>query len=138
MKAKLLFETLLVNALYSRSDADAAKAAGRPYDLTPQILVGAGYVLDDPQSWIHCCPGDTNSSPIAEPIDDECREAVRVWMEEKRPAGIAAIKAQLDQIDMIKDEGHRKRLKELGRAYGLLPGSESRAVKAPKSGDVVS
>jgi hypothetical protein len=135
MKCRLIAATLLLNAEYSRAAAQAAKDAGKPYDVPVQIEVEPGYVMDHPDVWIHCCPGDLNSDPIAEPVDDECREAVRVWMNEKRPAAIASIKAQLDQIDLIKDEGHRNRLKQLARAYGVLPGTDGKQSKSAKQPD---
>ena len=120
MKARLLKETRLVNPLYSERDARLAMETGVPYDIPSTFEVSAGWVLDDPQAWIHCCPGDLNSPPIAEPVDAECREAVRVWMEEKRPLAIAQIKAQIDQIEFIKNPEDRDRLMAMGRAYGLI------------------
>ena len=111
---------LVMNPLWSQRDSDAARRAGKTYDVPPQIEVGAGFMLDDPQAWIHCCPGELNSAPIAEPFDDECREAVRVWMEEKRPEAIKLIAAQLDQIDTLKNPEDKKRLLAMGKAYGLL------------------
>jgi hypothetical protein len=127
MKCRFLNAVVVANPTFSHHAFEAARDAGTPYDVPRQVTVEAGFIIEDPQAWIHCCPGDSNADPIAEPVDDECREAVRVWMTEKRPAGIAAIKAQLDQIDLIQDEGHRNRLKQLGRAYGLLPSGDSKS-----------
>jgi hypothetical protein len=129
MKCRLLKDTRLVNPLYSERDARLAVETGVPYNIPSTFEVTAGWILDDPQAWIHCCPGDLNSPPIAEAVDDECREAVRVWMEEKRPLAIAQIKAQIDQIEFIKNPEDRARLLEMGRAYGLI-GSEK-----PKKGN---
>lgn len=93
------------------------------------IEVEAGYEFEDHQAWIHCCPGDLNAPPRAEPVDDECRAKVHEWMTVHRPAGIQVIKAQLEQIDLIKDPKDRERLLAMGKAYGLI-GSDAKKQKA--------
>jgi hypothetical protein len=125
---------LVTNPAWSEADMHTARDAGKPYDIPPRIDVAAGYEVEDFQAWINCCPGDLNSAPLAEPADDECREAVRVWMEVKRPAAIAQIKAQLDQIDTIKNPIDRKRLLAMGEAYGLIGNSKSET-RNPKHED---
>lgn len=121
MKCRLLSVTQVLNPLWSDAAQGAARDAGRPYDVPTFVEVGAGYIIDHPQAYFHCCPGDMNAPAIAEPVDDECREATRIWMEVNRPAGIAAIRAQYEQIDFITSEIDKTRLKALARAYGLIP-----------------
>jgi len=120
MKCSFLGPQTLINPLFDSRAAAAAKAKGVPYDVPRTIEVAAGYVVEDPQAWIHCCPGDLNSPPIAEPADEECLEAVRVWMEEKRPLAIAQIKAQVEQIELLTNADDKKRLLAMGKAYGLI------------------
>lgn len=131
MKCRLIRPTMIFNPLWSEAEARKASAKGVPYEVPMEIEVGAGFELSDDQAWIHCCPGDMNAPPIAEPADDDCVEAVRVWMEVKRPAAIAAIKAQLDQIDKITNQEDKKRLLAMGKAYGLI-GEKKAAPEAPK------
>lgn len=133
MKCKFLNALAIMNPLWSQVDSEAARRAGKPYAIPQQIEVGAGYIAEDPQAWIHCCPGDLNSAPIAEPADEECVEAVRVWMEEKRPEAIKLIAAQLDQIDTLKDPEDKKRLLAMGKAYGLLGDKKKPAADGVKA-----
>lgn len=133
MKCKFLNPLKVSNPAWSEKDRSDARDAGRKYDVPERVEVDAGYEVEDPQAWIHCCPGDLNSAPIAEPSDDECRDAVRVWMEEKRPAAIKAIAAQLEQIDQLKNPEDRARLLAMGQAYGLVgfaAASDSKKSKA--------
>jgi hypothetical protein len=132
MKCRFLIAIGILNPAWSQKAANAAADAGVPYDVPQQLEFGPGYVAEDPQAWIHCCPGDGNTPPIAEPADDECIKAVRDWMEVKRPAGIAQIKAQLEQIDLLTNAEDKKRLLELGRAYGLIGNSGGRAQTVPQ------
>lgn len=132
MKCKLLAATLIANPLWSQAALDKARSMRVPYTVPPEIEVSAGYVLTDPNAWVHCCPGDLNAPAIAEPADDECVAAVREWMEVKRPAAIAAIAAQLEQIDMITNAEDKKRLMAMGKAYGLLPSKEKKLADAGK------
>lgn len=127
MKCKLLAATLIANPLWSQAALDKARSMRVPYTVPPEIEVAAGYVLTDPNAWVHCCPGDLNAPPIAEPADEECVVAVREWMEVKRPVAIAAIAAQLEQIEMIKNPEDKKRLLAMGKAYGLLGRKENPA-----------
>jgi len=117
---------LILNPLWSQADSDAAKRAGVHYFVPQEIEVAAGYVVDDPQAWMHCCPGEMNSAPIAESGDEECFAAVKLWMEEKRPAAIKLIAAQLDQIDSLKNPEDKRRLLAMGRAYGLIGKSKEK------------
>lgn len=134
MKCKLLRPTLVMNPVWSEAEAREASAKGVPYLVPAEVEVAAGYELSGDQAWIHCCPGDLNAPPIAEPSDAECVEAVRVWMEVKRPAAIAAIKAQLDQIDKVTNPDDKKRLLAMGKAYGLIGDKKAAAApEAPKS-----
>ena len=119
MRIRFINAMLVTNPAWSEADMHAAQDRREKYAVPALIDVDPGYEIADPLAWIHCCPGDLNSAPIAQPVDDECREAVRVWMEEKRPAAIAAIKAQLEQIDMLTNREDRKRLLAMGEAYGL-------------------
>ncbi len=132
MKCRLLRPTMIFNPLWSEAESRKASEKGVPYEVPMEIEVAAGFELSDGQAWIHCCPGDLNAPPIAEPADDECVAAVRDWMENKRPAAIAAIKAQLDQIDKITNPEDKKRLLAMGKAYGLI-GERKAASEAPKS-----
>lgn len=131
MKCRLLNAMRIMNPAWSEAAANEAKAKGEKYNIPFEIDVAAGFEISDPQAWIHCCPGDLNAPPIAEPADAECVEAVRVWMEEKRPAAIAAIKAQLDQIDKVTNPEDKKRLLAMGKAYGLLGDKKQAAPAAP-------
>lgn len=124
MKCKFLKPMRVMNPVWSDADASAAARVQMPYHVPQLIDVGAGFEVEDPQAWIHCCPGEFNSPAIATPADDECREAVRVWMEEKRPKQIALIKAQVEQINMIKEPRDRQHLLAMAEAYGLLPGQK--------------
>jgi hypothetical protein len=130
MKCKFLKPMQVVNPMWSDADASAAARAKIPYHVPQLIDVGAGFEVEDPQAWIHCCPGEFNAPAIAVAADDECREAVRVWMEEKRPKQIALIKAQVEQINMIKDPRDRQHLMAMAEAYGLLPGRKAADVPA--------
>ena len=124
MKCKFLKPMRVTNPMWSDADASAAARAQMPYHVPQLIDVGAEFEVEDPQAWIHCCPGEFNAPAIATPADDECREAVRVWMEEKRPKQIALIKAQVEQISMIKETRDRQHLLAMAEAYGLLPGQK--------------
>jgi len=135
MKCKFLKPMRLVNPLWSDADAAAAGRAQLPYHVPRLIDVGAGFEVDDPQAWIHCCPGEFNSPAIATPSDDECREAVRVWMEEMRPKQIAVIKAQVEQINMIKDPRDKQHLQAMAEAYGRLPGQKPVASESQVASD---
>jgi hypothetical protein len=133
MKCRFFAAILVVNPAWSQKAANDAADAGVPYTVPQQVEFGPGYVAEDPQAWIHCCPGDGNTPPIAEPADEECIKAVRDWMEVKRPAGIAQIKAQLEQIDLLTNKADKDRLLELGRAYGLIgSGSGGRSQTVPQ------
>lgn len=132
MRIRYINAMLVTNPAWSEADKYAARDAGKPYGVPPLIEVDPGYEIEDPLAWIHCCPGDLNSAPIAEPVDDSCREAVRVWMEVKRPIAILQIKSQLEQIDMIKNPEDRKRLLAMGEAYGLIGNPKSK-IETPKS-----
>lgn len=131
MKCRLLRDQILLNPMFSDRDRKLAEESGLPYEVPRTFEVGAGYVIEDPQAWIHCCPGDLNAPPIAEAADDECAEAVRVWMEEKRPAAIAQIKAQLDNIQFVKNPDDKERLLAMGRAYGLIGSDKPKKAAKP-------
>lgn len=120
MKCRFLIATKPLNHEWSQEAFDAARDAGTTYDVPRHLSFGPGYEKEDPLAWIHCCPGEMNAPAIAEPADDECRAKVKVWMEVNRPQGIATLKAQLDQIELITDERDKKHLLALGRAYGLI------------------
>lgn len=120
MRCRLLNDALVTNPLYSELEERFAIDSGGSYDTPRQLAVSAGYVIDHPDAWVHCCPGVMNAKPIAEPADDECSAKVRIWMEEKRPAALKQIASQLEQLDTLKDPADRRRLTELARAYGLL------------------
>lgn len=57
-------------------------------DPTKQVLHPKGTVITDPKVWVHCLPGlpvvvngrERIPDPIAEPADEECREAVAKFM----------------------------------------------------------
>lgn len=121
MKCRLLKPTMILNPAFSEADAVAAIERKETYEVPREVEVDAGYEIEDPRAWIHCCPGVLNSAPIAEPADAECTAKVKEFMEVQRPQAIAQIKAQLDQIESFKDPEHKKRLLALGKAYGLLP-----------------
>lgn len=133
MKCKFIKPMKLQNPMWSDADASAAARAKVPYHVPQQINVEAGFVIEDDQAWIHCCPGEFNAPAIAVPADDECIEAVRVWMEEKRPKQIALIKAQVEQIHMIKDPRDKQHLLAMAEAYGLLPGQKKVPAESPKA-----
>lgn len=129
MKCRFLVDVKIMNPAWSQKDANAAADAKVPYNVPQQFEVSAGYQVEDPQAWIHCCPGDLNSAPIAEPADEECAAAVKEWMEVKRPAAIQQIKAQLDQIEFIKHPEDKQRLLAMGKAYGLIGASAEKKSK---------
>jgi hypothetical protein len=135
MKCRFLVPTKPLNPAWSQKDFFAAQDAGVPYNVPRHLSFAAGYTVEDPNAWIHCCPGDMNSAPIAEPVDDECRAKVKEWMEIHRPAGIAQIKAQLEQIDLLTNDDDKGRLLALGRDYGLIgkasSGGRSETVPQP-------
>lgn len=132
MQAKTIVPVTIRNPLWNEEEYHAAKDAGREYSTTSTLEVDPGYVLDGPDAWIHCCPGDLNSPAIAEPLDDECREKVRVWMEVKRPAAIEQIRQNLKNIEHFKNPDDKARLLAMGRAYGLIGPEQPAAGKAPK------
>lgn len=120
MQARTLIALKVLNPLWSESDLRMAERAKQKYEVPQQLEVDAGYILTGSDCWIHCCPGDLNAAPIAEAVDDECREAVRIWMEEKRPAAIEQIRQALKNLDSYKNREDRERLMAMGRAYGLI------------------
>lgn len=120
MKATLITVQQVRNPLWNETEAAQARLTNQKYPHSDLIEVGPGYVLDDPDCWIHCCPGELNAPPIAEPADDECREAVRYWMEQKRPVAIQQIRVALANIEHIRNPDDKKRLLAMGRAYGLI------------------
>lgn len=135
MRIRYLNPMRLLNPAWSQAAADRAADEGVAYDVPQFLEFKSGFEIDDPQAWIHCCPGDMNSAPIAEPVDDECRAEVKKWMEVYRPAGIAAIKAQLEQIDSLTNPQDRRRLMDLGRAYGLIGTKTERTSSAAAVAD---
>lgn len=117
MRARLIVDGVEVqNPAWSSADA---KTQGRKYKQPRFLKVKAGYVLTGKDCWQHCCPGAGNAAPIAEPIDDECREAVRVWMEDKRPAKIQEIRVAVENLDAVTDADARKHILHLGVCYGI-------------------
>ena len=126
MKCRFLSALSLVNPAWSEQAQNAVRDAGVPYSVPSQVQVGAGFEVEDPQAWMHCCPGSHNAPPIAEPADDECAEAVRVFMTQTRPLGICAIQAQLDQLDKLTNAEDREAVKNLARSYGLVPTGQSK------------
>jgi hypothetical protein len=131
MKCRFLSAVRILNPAWSQAAANAATDAGTVYDVSQTLEFAPGYVVEDPQAWIHCCPGEMNAPPIAEPADEQCAAAVREWMEKQRPAGIAQLKAQLDQIDLLQNPADKQRLLDLGRAYGLIA-TKTPAAASPK------
>lgn len=132
MKCRFLKTVRILNPAWSQAAANAAADAGQVYDVSQTLAFGPGYITEDPQAWIHCCPGDMNTAPIAEPADEQCAAAVRQWMEKQRPAGIAQLKAQLDQIDLLQNPADKQRLLDLGRAYGLIGATKAPPATSPK------
>lgn len=132
MRCRTLVPVKIRNPLWNESAAAAARQSGAAYVEPSTLDVDAGYELSGPDCWIHCCPGDLNAPPIAEPLDDECREAVRVWMQDRRPRALEEIKNALQSLHAIKDPEHRKRLQAMGVAYGLLPGAPEEGATPPK------
>lgn len=120
MKATLITPQKVLNPLWNQAEQLTATRAGKQYPVPQWIDVDAGYVLTGDDCWIHCCPGDTNAPPIAEPADAECAARVREFMAKQRPEGIAQIKQALENLSAYKNPDDKARLMQLGRAYGLI------------------
>lgn len=131
MRATLLVESQIRNPVWNEAAAKAASDSGREYDVPALVSVAPGFVLEGDDCWIHCCPGDMNAQPIAEPACDACREAVRVWMETRRPAAIESIRNALANLSSFKNPQDRDRLTAMGRAYGLIGGEAAASPKKP-------
>lgn len=123
MKAKLLQDSLIVNPLYNRREARRAANDGKEYPHPQQIEVAAGFVLTDSDCWVHCCPGYMNATPIAEPADDECREAVQTFLKKTRPQLLQRIRDLYENIHSVKDADLRRHIEAQAQAYGITPGS---------------
>jgi hypothetical protein len=72
MKCAYLREMEQENPEYSDEDRRAAKKARRPYNVPRFVKKPAGTVVDHPEAWRLVRMG------VAEPVDDECREAANV------------------------------------------------------------
>ena len=132
MKCRFLNALGVKNPVWSEQAQNAANDAGVRYSVPFEVQVAAGYEVEDPQAWMHCCPGSHNAPPIAEPADAECVEAVRLFMTQTRPLGIAAIQAQLDHLEKISNAEDREAVKNLARSYGLVPtGTPKKAAGTP-------
>jgi hypothetical protein len=129
MRCRFIVPVKVLNPQWSENDFHAARDRGEKYTIPQWLDTDPGYEIEGPDAWLHCCPGEMNSAPRAEAVDDECKEAVRVWMEDKRPGQILLIKAQLEQIDKITNPQDKARLLEMGKAYGLIGGEKKKAGK---------
>lgn len=123
MKARLLKDGRIVNPLYNRKEERRARNTGETYPHPPQVDVSAGYVLSDPDCWVHCCPGYLNSTPIAEPADAECSDAVAMFMQKTRPQLLQRVRSLYQNVTTIKDADLRKHIERQARAYGIAPGT---------------
>lgn len=126
MQCKLLRPGRTPNPAFDRAEMINARRAGKQYDEPRDIELPAGTVIDDPQAWMHCCPGVENSEPIAEPVDDECRDRVRHFMQEVRPGRLKQLKmlAGLPRKSFKSDKQYEW-IQHLARTYGLVDGEPS-------------
>ena len=135
MKAELIVDGKARNPLYSPSEHAAAQKRGEDYPFERLMVVPAGTVIEDQNAWLHCVPGEMNAPAKAKPVDDECREKVRDWMEEKRPIELEKIRlmARPDNLKRMSKKA-REHVKDLAEAYGLAdvkePVIESEKAKA--------
>ena len=126
MKARSITSVRILNPAYSAAAHRRALDAGEPYDQPREIEAAAGYVVDHRDAWILCCPGYMNADPQFEPADDECRAAVKQWMEEKRPSEIANIQNMLNNLKQFPED-QQKHIASLAKAYGLKPQAKPKA-----------
>lgn len=124
MKCKFKDAVKVSNPLYSMAEHQQAQRAGKPYAMTATIEAEAGYVLEHPQAWVHCCPGLYNATPIAVPVDKECREATVEWLQQSRPQKMAELKQLYDQRHKFKDQDVVRSIVEQAVAYGLVGDNE--------------
>lgn len=132
MRATTLVPVKIENPAWNETDFHAARKTGQAYPVPAQIEVDPGFELSGKLVWMHCCPGHHNSAPIAEPADDECRNAVRDWMEKRRPAAIEQIRNALKNVHLLKNPDDQKRIRTLARSYGLTGESAPAEQSAPK------
>lgn len=99
MKAVLLVDKTGSNPGYNRDAARAARRAGKEYNVKPKIVYRAGTEIEHPHCWIHCC----TAVPTMKPADEECREAVRRFLENpQRQAQLAQLR-QMAKPEVLKE-----------------------------------
>lgn len=122
MKARLIKPCQSVNTQYDYTEHRKSKAEGKPYPHDQYVTLPVGFEVEGPLVWSFCCPGHLNAAPFAEPIDDECRERVKLWMERERPNELENIRQMLKPENLKKlKKDVREHVMELGRAYRLDP-----------------
>lgn len=122
MKARYITAQRDVNPLFDNAAKRAAQGSGEKYDIEPYIEVPVGFIEEGPLCWAHCVPGHENSPPVCEPVDDECRERVKKWMEKERPKALEQIRlmSQPENQKGMKKE-HRQYFSDLAEVYGINP-----------------
>ena len=120
MKCRLTVENPGVNPAYSLADHQRAKAAGKAYDVPKEITYPVGFEFEGDLAWTYCVPGYRNEAPKAEPIDDECRAAVRKHLEQHQPAAFRRLQALVRNPP--KNPHEKAHVFKLAKAYGLLDG----------------
>lgn len=76
MKCRLLLEMDVINPAYNQRDHDTVTASGKPYRVPRFVKAPPGTQIDDPHCWRLVLLG------VAEPADDECREAAGLTPEQ--------------------------------------------------------
>lgn len=120
MKAVLTKESRSPNPLFSAKAKRDAKRRGETYDTPMYIDLPIGYEVEGPHVWGFCCPGYMNEPPFAEPVDKECRDKVRKWMEKDRPQRLDQIRQMLRPANLRKmSKKQQQHIQDLARVYGL-------------------
>ena len=129
MKCKLIVDVQGLNPSFDPVAMQAAHAAGEIYEEPHTITIPAGTEIDDPQCHLLCRPGHMNAPPVAEPIDEACKQKVAEYYA-RRPAALAQIRAMLKHPP--KDKKARAHLMQLAQAYNV--GKDDPEPTPPKTG----
>ena len=120
MKARLISPQRSVNPAFSSKEKRAVESHGKSYNVPMYLELPEGFEVEGSQVWGLCCPGHMNAAPVAEPVDDECKERVKKWMTTERPRQLEQIRqmAQPENLKRLKKEA-KQHVLDLVRAYGL-------------------
>ena len=122
MKAEFIVAARAVNPLFDNEAKRQAAEQGKVYEHKPFVEVPVGTIEEGPLVWVHCCPGYMNEPPICKPVDDQCKERVKLWMEVQRPRELEQLRlmAHPDNMKNLKPDV-RSHVNQLLDAYELDP-----------------